>query len=216
MHCSCVYIFKNKEDRRNIEKYQKLANLIMKVDNEIYPDCLAKSLRSDYFWSSYDNAGMTSAQRRAEHQDYCNWIENLLDEIQNSNWPLVSVEKYRNAKGQGYGTFDEYVLPIGGYLMFVKDAPDSEFAHMLFAIKAYLSGYHEYDFQTEKGDVFLWASGHDSAMNTKQLLAAAETDEEKALAESVFIGYSRHVKEGYWFKDLAEPKLPSWREKFGA
>ena len=214
MHCSCVYIFKNKKDRRNIEKYQKLANLIMKIDNEIFPDCLAKSLRSDRFWHSYDDAGMTSARRRKEHHDYCEWIENLLKEIQNSTWPHVSIEKYHKAKGQGDGPFNEFALPLAGYLMLAKNAPDSEFAHMLLALKAYLKGYHEYDFQTEANDIFLWASGHDSSMTTQQLLEAAETEDEKDLANSVFIGYTRHVNEGYWFKDLEEPKLPSWEETF--
>lgn len=56
MNCSSVYIFKDKEDRQNIEVYQKLADLIFRIEGEIFPDNRAVLKRADNFWETYDDA----------------------------------------------------------------------------------------------------------------------------------------------------------------
>lgn len=60
MNCSSVYIFKNKEDRQNIEMYQKLAEIIFEYDKgcAIRADNIARAKRKDKFYGDYDTPYM--------------------------------------------------------------------------------------------------------------------------------------------------------------
>lgn len=123
MKTASVYIFNNKEDRRNKEMYKKLADLICRIDGPINTQNIAEARKADRFYKTYDE----------------------------------SVER------------EPKVLP---------------------------------HFETRKGDLFLWVDGVYHMNDTRYLYEAAETLEEKELADKVLIGYTSHHEEGYWFRDI--------------
>ena len=53
--CS-VYIFSKKRDRRKVAMYQKLAELICRVDGFISPQNIAEARKADRFYNNYDDA----------------------------------------------------------------------------------------------------------------------------------------------------------------
>lgn len=55
MGCS-VYIFNKKRDRRNVAMYQKLAELICRVDGFISPQNIAEARTAERFYDNYDDA----------------------------------------------------------------------------------------------------------------------------------------------------------------
>ena len=60
MNCSSIYIFKDKEDRQNIEMYQKLSEIIFEYDKgcAIRADNIARAKRKDKFYGDYDTPYM--------------------------------------------------------------------------------------------------------------------------------------------------------------
>lgn len=56
MKAESVYIFKNTEDRRNVENYQKLAEMLCRIDGIIKPTKLAETRKADRFYKDYDDA----------------------------------------------------------------------------------------------------------------------------------------------------------------
>ena len=56
MKAESVYIFKNTEDRRNVENYQRLAEMLCRIDGIIKPTELAETRKADRFYKDYDDA----------------------------------------------------------------------------------------------------------------------------------------------------------------
>lgn len=76
--CS-VYIFNRKKDRRNVAMYQKLAELICRVDGFISPQNIAEARKADLFYDNYDDAyeGNTEALPffETKKRDLFLWVE---------------------------------------------------------------------------------------------------------------------------------------------
>ncbi len=56
MKTASVYIFNNKEDRRNKEMYKKLADLICRIDGPINTQNIAEARKADRFYKTYDES----------------------------------------------------------------------------------------------------------------------------------------------------------------
>ena len=52
-------------------------------------------------------------------------------------------------------------------------------------------------------------------MNDETLLEMAKTPEEKELVSKVMIGFPARYEDDEWFKDMEEPKLPTWEDIYG-
>lgn len=210
MNCSSVYIFKNKEDRQNIEMYQKLADLVLKIEGEIYPDNLAISKRADKFYRTYDEAvTFTKKERMGWYESDCQRIEGYLQRLREQD---VDISNWESVRESNIGKEEMETLwePFLMSLAIILDITFKEFFGLHEAFQSYCSTYNDCYFKTTKGDIFMWVSGKYCEMNMDALTEVAETPEEKEIVSKVMIGYSRHCKEGYWFDDMKEPKLPEW------
>ena len=201
MNCSSVYIFKDKEDRQNIEMYQKLADLVFRIEGEIYPDNLAVSKRADNFWETYDDTILTKKERRQSYEAACQRMEEYIQKLKEAKADTSYIEALR---GSDMSTekveknWSEFLM----YLVLYLDIRVSETFGLKEAYFSYCTTYKEKCFKIEKGDIFMWVSGKYHLMNIDTLMEAAETPEETELVSKVMIGYSRHFKEGYWFDSI--------------
>lgn len=213
MNCSCVCIFKDEADRKNIEMYQKLAELILRMDDDIYPDCLAVSKRSDKFWRTYDEARFTKKERKEPYDKACQSIEGYIQRIKEKNEHAAIFEGFCKCDihSDELETIRDMFFIEVAYGLNVRYR---ETINLREDFLTYCTTFKEYYFKTNKDDVFMWVSGKYGNMKEQKLMDVAETPEEKEIASKVLFGFNRHVKEGYWFNDLKEPKLPSWSDKY--
>lgn len=215
MNCGSVYVFKDKKDRTNIEMYKKLADLVIRIDHEIYPDCLSLAKRRDKYYWSPDDALDSGKEHRKDCQKSEEKMEYFLKELEEAS---VDTSAYRMLRGSNKNMEDvksqwkDFRTQIETYTSFAKDECFS-YMGLLWYFENYCQENRECLFTVEKGDIFMWVSGKAHAMTEAELLNVAETPEEKELASKVLIGFGRHFEAGYWFEDLAEQKLPSWRDK---
>lgn len=76
--CS-VYIFNKKKDRRNVAMYQKLAELICRVDGFIRPQNIAEARKADRFYNNYDDAYENNKETppyfETKKRDLFLWVE---------------------------------------------------------------------------------------------------------------------------------------------
>lgn len=220
MNCSSVYIFRDENDRKNIEMYKKLAELVMRIDDVVYPDCLAVSKRADKFASACDEILLTDKERRRSFKRNRQIMKILLNTIKQMYKNLgFDISKYEAVYGSNQDP--EVLKELWNELCYwVKQCPylayNKNSKELLFeAFTAYCSTYKECDLKTKRGDIFMWVSGKDHAMNIDTLKEAAKTPEEMELVSKVMIGFTQHCKSGEWFEDMDEPKLPSWEDKYG-
>lgn len=209
-----VYIFKDKNDRTDIEMYKKLADLVMRIDHEIYPDCLSRAKRKDKYYWNPDDALDSGKEHVRLCQSSVEKIETYLKELEDSG---VDTSAYRVLKGSNKRgkeverQWKDFYTQAEKYTSFPKDG--FSYVALLTCFEDYCREDQKYLFLVEKGDIFMWVSGKAHAMTESELLNVAETPEEKELASKVPIGFGRHFEAEYWFEDLAEPELPSWRDK---
>lgn len=214
MNCSSVCIFKDEAERKNIEMYKRLADLIMRIEGEIYPDCLAVSKRSDKFWSSYDDAHMTKRERKEPYDESCRKIEEYLQRLKVQGIDVAEYEALYESDIQA-DELQEKVREFFWTVVYGLDIRFLEAMRLESNFLTYCKKFEDFYFKTKKDDIFMWVSGKYHEMSEQKLLEAAKTPEEKELASKVMFGFGRHFEKGYWFTDMDEPKLPSWKEKFG-
>ena len=220
MNCACVYIFKNEDDRKNIELYQKLAELIARFEGELDPYCLATSKREVKFMRDYDEAMLSKKERRAAFNQDRKVIKSqlkMLKEIyKHAGFDISKYEAVYNSDNSSKeleGLWNE--LCTWFEKAFFCDYDYDTLCGLSNAFRAYCSTYKECYFKTTKGDIFMWVSGKYHHMNDETLLEMAKTPEEKELVSKVMIGFPARYEDDEWFKDMEEPKLPTWEDIYG-
>lgn len=210
MKCRSVYIFKDEADRKNVEMYKKLAALVLKVSDEIYPDNLAVSKRTDRFYHSYEKANCIQKERKELHRLECQEIHEKLQWLEEHGVDISIYEALRESDITEQER-EEYWMHLFVALVAVVHVDFGDYEYLEEAFWSYCSTYHDCYFKTKKGDTFMWVSGKAQLMNIATLMDVAETPEELEIVSKTMIGYTRHFSKGYWFDDLKGLDLPRRR-----
>lgn len=226
---SSIYIFRNEEDRKNFEMYKELADLVMRIDGEIYPDNLAVAKRPGNYYVSLFDTLESERKRKKEYDFRMKKIEQFLGYMEKKG---ADVSEYRALKDSDTSWYEQYkefdiseikemakkgkmVDKFGDeferYLK-KKDRKHYRSSEACLTICDYIRGYRPY-FTTREGDIFLWVSGNYEMMSNYKLRQVARTPKEKELVANTMIGFTQNMSAGYWFDDLEEPELPSKAEK---